>query len=46
MNALAGNRAVSRMALEQVCARCNMPLAPQCYAQDFADHVGDRDSRG
>ena len=34
------NRDVARMALEQVCSRGDMALAPQCYAVDFADHVG------
>ena len=34
------NRDVARMALEQVCSRGDMALAPQCYAEDFADHVG------
>jgi hypothetical protein len=34
------NREVARIALEQVCSRGDMALAPQCYAEDFADHVG------
>jgi predicted ester cyclase len=31
---------IARRALEQVCARGDMALAPSCYAEDFADHVG------
>jgi predicted ester cyclase len=34
------NREVARTALEQVCARGDMELAPSCYAEDFQDHVG------
>jgi predicted ester cyclase len=40
------NRGVARTALEQVCARGDMNLAPQCYAEDFADHVGSLEYRG
>jgi predicted ester cyclase len=40
------NRGVARMALEQVCARGDMTLAPQCYAHDFVDHVGRIKFRG
>jgi predicted ester cyclase len=40
------NRDVARTALEQVCARCDMNLAPQCYADDFADHVGGLEYHG
>jgi predicted ester cyclase len=40
------NREVARTALEQVCARGDMALAPQCYAEDFADHVGSLEYRG
>jgi ketosteroid isomerase-like protein len=40
------NRGVARMALEQVCARGDMTLAPQCYAEDFVDHVGRITFRG
>jgi len=40
------NRAVARTALEQVCARGDMELAPQCYAEDFADHVGSLEYQG
>jgi predicted ester cyclase len=42
----AANREVARMALEQVCARGDMTLAPRCYADDFADHVGSLEYRG
>jgi predicted ester cyclase len=42
----AANREVSRMALEQVCARGDMTLAPRCYAEDFVDHVGRLEYRG
>jgi predicted ester cyclase len=34
------NREVARTALEQVCSRGDMTLAPRCYAEDFADYVG------
>jgi len=40
------NREVARTALEQVCARGDMELAPECYAEDFADHVGSLEYRG
>jgi predicted ester cyclase len=40
------NREVARTALEQVCARGDMALAPQCYAEDFEDHVGRLNYRG
>jgi ketosteroid isomerase-like protein len=40
------NRDVARMALEQVCSRGDMTLAPQCYAEDFADHVGRLEYHG
>jgi len=42
----AENREVARTALEQVCARGDMTLAPQCYAEDFVDHVGRMQFRG
>jgi predicted ester cyclase len=41
-----GNRDVARTALEQVCSRGDMALAPQCYATDFVDHVGRLEYRG
>jgi predicted ester cyclase len=39
-------RDVARIALEQVCARGDMALAPRCYAEDFVDHVGRLEYRG
>jgi predicted ester cyclase len=46
MTASAENREVARTALEQVCARGDMALAPRCYAEDFVDHVGRVEYRG
>jgi predicted ester cyclase len=46
MTDVAANREVTGTALEQVCSRGDMSLAPQCYAQDFADHVGRLEFRG
>jgi predicted ester cyclase len=46
MTDTAANRDVARMALEQVCARGDMTLAPHCYAEDFVDHVGRLEYRG
>lgn len=46
MSAPGGNSDVARTALEQVCARGDMDLAPQLYAEDFADHVGAIDYYG
>jgi predicted ester cyclase len=43
---VADNRDVARRALEQVCARADMELAPRCYASDFVDHVGRLEYRG
>jgi ketosteroid isomerase-like protein len=40
------NRDVVRTALERVCARGDMQLAPSCYAEDFVDHVGRLEYRG
>jgi predicted ester cyclase len=40
------NRDVTRTALERVCSRGDMALAPECYAEDFADHVGRLEYRG
>jgi predicted ester cyclase len=40
------HRDISRTALEQVCSRGDMTLAPRCYAQDFADHVGRLEYHG
>lgn len=46
MTGATANREVARTALEQVCARGDMDLAPRCYAEDFADHVGRLDYHG
>ena len=46
MSIVDDNREVARTALEQVCARGDMALAPQCYAEDFADHVGSLEYQG
>ena len=46
MSIVDDNREVARTALEQVCARGDMELAPQCYAEDFADHVGSLEYQG
>jgi hypothetical protein len=40
------NREVARTALEQVCSRGDMTLAPTCYAEDFADYVGSFEYHG
>lgn len=42
----AGGREVARTALEQVCSRGDMALAPRCYAEDFADYVGSLEYHG
>lgn len=47
MSALADdNASVARRALEQVCSTGDMALAPSCYAEDFADHVGGIEYHG
>ena len=46
MTTAAENRDVARVALEQVCARGDMALAPRCYAEDFVDQVGRLEYRG
>lgn len=38
--------ATARRALEEVCARGDMTLAPSVYAADFADHVGGFEYHG
>jgi predicted ester cyclase len=40
------NREVARTALQEVCARGDMALAPSCYAENFADHVNGVDYQG
>jgi predicted ester cyclase len=46
MTATPADRDVARMALEQVCARGDMALAPSCYAEDFVDHFANAEYRG
>jgi predicted ester cyclase len=46
MTATPANRDVARTALEQVCARGDMVLAPSCYAEDFADHFANAEYHG
>jgi ketosteroid isomerase-like protein len=46
MTNAADSRDIVRTALEQVCARGDMALAPSCYAEDFVDHVGRLEYRG
>ena len=46
MSDAATGREVTRTALERVCARGDMGLAPSCYAEDFVDHVGGLEYRG
>jgi predicted ester cyclase len=40
------DRDVARTALERVCSRADFGLAPQCYAEDFIDHVNRLEFRG
>jgi ketosteroid isomerase-like protein len=40
------DRDVARTALERVCSRADFGLAPQCYAEDFVDHVNRLEFRG
>jgi len=37
---------VARKALEEVCARGDLTLARECYADDFVDHVNALDLHG
>ena len=46
MSELDTNRDVARTALEQVCSRGDMTLAPHCYAEGFADYVGSLEYHG
>jgi predicted ester cyclase len=43
---VSANAAVTRKALEQVCARGDIELAQECYAPDFVDHVNALDFHG
>jgi predicted ester cyclase len=40
------NAETTRVAIEQVCARADMALAPDCYAEDFADHFASTEYHG
>ena len=40
------DRDVARTALERVCSRADFALAPECYAEDFVDHVNRLEFRG
>jgi ketosteroid isomerase-like protein len=40
------DREVARTALERVCSRADFALAPECYAEDFVDHVNRLEFRG
>ena len=40
------NRETTRTAIEQVCARGDMALAPTCYAEDFADYFANSEYHG
>jgi predicted ester cyclase len=46
MSALAENRETTRTAIERVCARGDMALAPSCYAEDFADYFANSEYHG
>ena len=46
MNTTTENREVARTAIEQVCARGDMDLAPSCYAEDFADYFASSQYHG
>jgi predicted ester cyclase len=40
------NRDVARTAIERVCAKGDMALAPTCYAEDFADYFASSEYHG
>jgi predicted ester cyclase len=46
MSTATDNRDVARTAIEQVCARGDMDLAPSCYAEDFADYFASSEYHG
>jgi hypothetical protein len=46
MSAATENRDVARTAIEQVCARGDMELAPSCYAEGFADYFASSEHHG
>jgi hypothetical protein len=46
MSGQPSNKDVACTALERVCSRGDMALAPRCYAEDVADHVGRLEYHG
>src|SRR3954451_23020209 len=46
MDAAVTNRDVARTAIERVCAKGDMDLAPTCYAEDFADYFANSEYHG
>lgn len=46
MDTAVTNRDVARTAIEQVCAKGDMALAPTCYAEDFADYFASSEYHG
>jgi predicted ester cyclase len=46
MSTVTNDRETARRALEQVCSRKEFGLAPECYAEDFADHVNGHEFHG
>lgn len=46
MSVTSSNREVARTALERVCSRADFALAPDCYAEEFIDHVNRLEFRG
>ena len=46
MTTATDNREVARTAIEQVCARGDMELAPSCYAEDFVDYFANSEYHG
>ncbi|MFL5840733.1 MAG: ester cyclase [Thermoleophilaceae bacterium] len=46
MDTAVTNRDVARTAIERVCAKGDMALAPTCYAEDFADYFASSEYHG
>jgi predicted ester cyclase len=46
VKAARSNAETTRVAIERVCARGDMTLAPDCYAEDFADHFASTENHG
>jgi predicted ester cyclase len=46
MSTMRDDREVARTALELVCSRADFGRAPDCYAEDFVDHVNGLEFRG